>query len=209
MPFTNQSDLEAAVLNWIERDDLAARVPDFIALAEAKFNRTLRLQAQIARVTATADVNGEVTLPSDWAESKDISVVTSRGDKQLDVAAYDVLLREREQPGGADSPRVCAIVGTTLMLAPVPPTPAELKLSYYRKIPGLAASPGGVNWLLTRAPDVYLYAACLQAAPYLRDTEMLQVWSAGLEKALEELLEEDRRAKHSGSPLRARSSRSF
>lgn len=208
MAFSNYTELQASVLDWIERDDLAARVPDFIALAEAKFNRTLRLQAQIVRVTAALDANGEVLLPTDWLESKDVSFVSARGDRSLDVAAYEILLQTRESHPEAGDPAVFAIVGNILMVAPVPAEGAEVKLSYYQKIPALSASVGA-NWLLTKAPDVYLYGACLQAAPYLRDPEMLQTWSAGLEKSLEELRDDDTRAKHSGSPLQMRTRRSF
>ena len=38
--------LKATIADYLNRDDLTSIVPSFISLAEAKFNRKLRLHAQ-------------------------------------------------------------------------------------------------------------------------------------------------------------------
>jgi len=43
------------------------------------------------------------------------------------------------------------------------------------------------NWLLTLAPDVYLYGALLEAAPYTQNDNRIQVWGAGFSSALDSL----------------------
>ena len=35
------AELKTAIANWLDRDDLTARVPEFIALSEARINRAL------------------------------------------------------------------------------------------------------------------------------------------------------------------------
>ena len=52
MAISNYSELQTAVANWLDRDDLTARIPEFIALAEARFNRVLRLRSMEAKYTA-------------------------------------------------------------------------------------------------------------------------------------------------------------
>jgi hypothetical protein len=42
MSLLSYSDLLGAVAEYLARDDLTARIPDFIKLAEAKFNRSLK-----------------------------------------------------------------------------------------------------------------------------------------------------------------------
>ena len=43
MAINTYATLQTAVANWLDRSDLTDRIPEFIALAEARMNRTLRL----------------------------------------------------------------------------------------------------------------------------------------------------------------------
>ena len=43
MAIGTYAELQTAVANWLDRDDLTARIPEFIALAEAKMNSNLRI----------------------------------------------------------------------------------------------------------------------------------------------------------------------
>ena len=45
MAISNYTELKTAVANWLDRDDLTDRIPEFIALAESRFNRLLRIRA--------------------------------------------------------------------------------------------------------------------------------------------------------------------
>ena len=58
MAIGTYAELKTAVANWLDRDDLTDRIPEFIALAEAKMNRNLRISlkcnAHERRVTANA-----------------------------------------------------------------------------------------------------------------------------------------------------------
>ena len=45
MAINSYSTLQTAVSNWLDRDDLSDRIPEFISLAEATFNRVLRIRA--------------------------------------------------------------------------------------------------------------------------------------------------------------------
>ena len=43
MAINTYATLQTAVANWLDRSDLTDRIPEFIALAEARMHRTLRL----------------------------------------------------------------------------------------------------------------------------------------------------------------------
>ena len=49
MAITTNSELNTAVANWLSRSDLTSRIPEFIALFEAKFNRDMRVPQQERR----------------------------------------------------------------------------------------------------------------------------------------------------------------
>lgn len=46
---------------------------------------------------------------------------------------------------------------------------------------------GSTNWLLTNHPDIYLYGALVEAAPYLGEDPRVEVWKLQLEERLNEL----------------------
>ena len=45
MSLTSYTELQQAIADWLERADLATRIPDFIVLFEAAANRRLRVRA--------------------------------------------------------------------------------------------------------------------------------------------------------------------
>jgi hypothetical protein len=49
---------------------------------------------------------------------------------------------------------------------------------YYTPVIEPLSDDNTTNWLLDNAPDLYLYASALEAAIYIRDTELMQVLSS-------------------------------
>lgn len=65
MALTTYTALKASVADWLNRTDLTAAIPDFISLAEAQMERTLRTRQMIVR--ANASFNAEYgTTPADF-----------------------------------------------------------------------------------------------------------------------------------------------
>ena len=56
---------------------------------------------------------------------------------------------------------------------------ATYTLDYYQAFAALSAD-ADTNWVLANTPGIYLYAALLEAAPFLGDTQLLQGWSSML-----------------------------
>ena len=63
--FTNYEGLKAAVADWLGRDDLAERIPDFIALAERRMARELRPRVLERRAEAEVQA-GQRFVPLPW-----------------------------------------------------------------------------------------------------------------------------------------------
>ena len=67
MAITNYTELKTAVANFLARSDLTDRIPEFIALAEARLSRELESRSQEKRANATLTANDEfVALPTDF-----------------------------------------------------------------------------------------------------------------------------------------------
>lgn len=205
MALTTYTELKASVADWLNRTDLTNVIPDFISLAEAQIERTLRTRQMIVR--ATASINTEYSaVPDDFLETKSIKLNTNPVTALVfeSIDALDSLKSTTYISPGR--PGYFGIVGGQIRVLPVPDSTYTAELIYYAKLSKLSSSVA-TNWLLTQAPDVYLYGSLMQAAPYLKDDSRVPVWAAIYTRGLEELqIADDRGATSGGSiMMRARS----
>ena len=79
MAIGTYAELQTAVANWLDRDDLTDRIPEFIALAEAKMNRVLRISLMENVSTALTMVSGtrDYSLPTGFTGMKEFHLTTS------------------------------------------------------------------------------------------------------------------------------------
>jgi hypothetical protein len=198
------SGLKTTISDYLNRDDLTSIIPSFITLAEAKFNRKLRIRQMIKRATATIDTQ-YFAYPSDWLQAKEFQLNTSPVVRLEFVTEFygDELKENRYISIG--KPVYYTIIGTQIEVIPVPDTTYTGELTYYAKITELSDSNTS-NFLLTYAPDLYLYGALIEASPYLKDDERLNTWGQLYANSLSDIEIADQRASVSSTPVvRARS----
>jgi hypothetical protein len=178
MPFASYSDLKDEVASWLNRKNLTAQIPSFIALAEADIASRLRDRRMTRTVIAATDC-GSIALPDDFVEAQRVSMVGARTPlRYLPLSEMNI-----DRTEGFLPPRFYSLRGGTLDVAPVPPANPggsfpEVELVYYaRPVPLSDAAPR--NWLLEQEPETYLYAALVKAAPFMVDDERIAIW-AGL-----------------------------
>lgn len=206
MALSTYTELKASLADWLNRSDLTSVIPDFISLAEAQIERQLRTRQMIVRATAIFAAEYG-TVPDNFLESKTIKLdtnpVTSLDFETID--SMDQLASTTYLSSGR--PKKFTVVGNQFRLLPIPDGEYTAELVYYAKLTKLSASVA-TNWLLTQAPDVYLYGSLLQAAPYLQDDARITVWSSLYTAGLDQLQIADDRGSTSGGVLTARA-RSF
>ena len=72
---------------------------------------------------------------------------------------------------------------------------------YYKTFDALSGI-APTNWVITNAPDVYLYGTLLEAEPFLMNDARTQLWAQALKESINTLQEQDNKDRHSGSVLR-------
>lgn len=194
MAISTYSGLVSAVTEWLARDNdatLVARIPDFITLAEAKFNRELRSVKMETRSTTTVDTTDDepefISLPSDFQTMRRIRLSSVTGKPRLEFlsgAQADEFRYGRDNVTAP--PQYFTIVGDEIELLPTPDTNYTVEMVYRANVPAIT-SGNTTNWLLTLAPDLYLYGALLESAPYIQQDERIPVWALGMTSALEGL----------------------
>jgi hypothetical protein len=190
MSISTYSELQAAVENWLAREDLADRIPEFIALAEAKFNRELYVRQMETRSTTDTDPLDDepefVSLPSDFQSMRRVRLSSVQGKPRLSFLSGTQADEFRYGVAdGAGQPAYFTIIGSELELIPTPDDEYTVEMVYRKNIPALASN--STNWLLTLAPDAYLYGALMEAEAYIQNDPRIAVWLAGLSSAVNSL----------------------
>lgn len=194
MAITTYSELQTAIISWSHRSDLASIIPDFIALAEAKFQRYLRTR-QMETASTLTPASGVVTLPTDYLELRRIYINTSTPTELEYIPPEQFYLKFPVTAGGS---KYFTIEGDSILLADRGST--TVKILYYAKIPDLATN--STNWLLTLAPDLYLYASMVELSDYIKNDGEITKWNAKAQEAAKSVTESDKHGKFSGSAMR-------
>lgn len=202
MALTTYTELKTSIGDWLNRSDLTAAIPDFISLSEAQVERTLRTRQMIVRANAYFDAQyGAV--PDNFLETKSLKLTSTNPQTPLSFLSIDALDNEATKYTASAKPKFFGVVGGQFRLVPTPDANYTTELTYYAKLTKLSNSVA-INWLLESSPDIYLYGALLQAAPYLQDDARIQVWSSLYDRAMGELQTADDRGASSGGALLTR-----
>lgn len=195
---TTYSGLVGSIERWLNRDDLASMVPDFIALLEARLNRILR----VPDMEETLDVDAEaiVDLPADFLELRSLTVDTSPRTELIAQPLAQIESYYESDVTGL--PAYFAISDGAFKLGPEPNDGYTLRIAYYQKIDPLS-SDNQTNWLIVSHPDVYLWGALVMAEAFLWDDERVPLWKSAWDEALAELQGHGRRKRH-GAALSTR-----
>jgi len=200
MAISTYAELQASIANFLNRDDLTATIPDFIALAESSISNSLRHWRMETRVD-TALSGQFMSIPSDWLATIRLHLDNTG---TTDVRYLPRAEMQRMRAEQVDATGIPAYYGHNAGQFEVFPTPDgsyTSTLLYYAKVPTLSDS-ATTNWLLSNYPDIYLYGALLHSAPYLKEDERAQTWAALYTSAIERVNDASDKATASGSGLR-------
>lgn len=201
MALATYTDLQASIAAWMVRTDLTAVIPDFIAIAEARINADVRLREGISTAALLTVIESpEVALPEDWLEFESLS---DDGRPMEYITASE--LRSRKDESATLNSRVPArygMEGRNLLLTPTPADVRALDARYYAAVPPLATN--ATNWLLTKYPNIYLYASLVSGYQYLLNEEKATYWGNLYVQAVSVAKGADDRAQTSGGRLTVR-----
>jgi hypothetical protein len=164
MAITNYTELQSAVADFLARSDLTSKIPDFIAIAEARLSHALRAH-EMQDTDENTLTAGVVALPSDYVEWLCARWIGTRTADLAFVAPDSPEWRFRFRPNG--DPTMFTIMAGNVEVRPI--AAGNLKLYYYQSIPDLATN--STNWLLTKCPDIYLYTTLGEANIYMKDEQ--------------------------------------
>jgi hypothetical protein len=195
MALGTYTQIKEAIADWLDRGDLDARIPDFIRLAELRVYRELRVSGMefVSTVTSTAGTN-YITKPTDSLEIKSL-VLKGDVEKPLKRVSY------RDQPKSSRTgiPSTYSSRADSLILYPAVETTSSFEMVYYKNPGSIVDDSNGVNWFTENAPDLLLYGALLEASPYLKDDDRINIWRAAFVESMDKIQSSYDRDEWSGS----------
>lgn len=162
MALGTRTELKAALADWLEKDDVETLADTWIALAETRMNRDLRVSHMVTRADLTV-TDEYADLPADFLAPRLIRL--KGGDRRVLVNMTEEDLAGFKAANPTGEVYAFAVVGGEFEFAPAPTGTVELSLSYYAKIPALS-DDNETNWVLTNYPDAYLRGALMEAGIY-------------------------------------------
>lgn len=184
MALATYADLKTSVQTWLHRTDLAAQVTDFIALAESRLNRVLRLRVMEVDTALTATPNSRfLPLPSDYNQPVALWLESFTPRRELQQRQPQMLAYRPVQT----FPNFWAIDGAQIALDRLAGAAYPFTFRYQKILSLAAGGDDGTNWLLTNHPDAYLFAALLEATPYIRDDGRMALWQDRYDRCVKEI----------------------
>lgn len=185
MSLADYDGLKASIASTLNKTNLTASIPDFITLAEAAMRREI---TSVGRIDSFDDI--EVTTDG-WPlpVSADAVASVTYGGRDLGYVSPDRFYEVQ-----SELPVYYTVDGRTLRVAAAGTVNIRLRSTF----PALSASIAS-NWLLREHPDVYLYGALMQAAPFLRDDERIPVWGRFFAGAIDSINQREKRRQMGGN----------
>lgn len=209
MSISTFAELKSSIADFLNRTDLTTVIPSFISLAEAQINRDVRhwRMDQITAITTNAGV-GESILPESYLETNSVTWSFNSGHpNSLNFVTNKVFAeRKYNAKGTTGTPEIfsfknnAAVPAHFIQILPKPSSAGFVTIDYMERVPALSDSTT-TNWLLSEAPDIYLYGSLLHAAPYLQEDERIAIWAQLYGAAVKQLNESSEKGKFSPDSL--------
>jgi len=197
--------LNADVMGWLSRRDVAALLPGWVSMAETDIKEQLRVRAMVQNATQNIDA-ALISLPADFASM----------DALRDLTTGKLLTLEDGWTGPLYGDGTCPVTSYRLVgdcieflphpLIPEPPpadwTPAAVRMTWFRAPTPLKAS-GDTNAVLEQHYAVYLFGVCKYGAMFELDDDRATQMTGAFTAAVASANIAYESANYSGAPLRA------
>ena len=168
------------------------QIPRLINLAERRIARELKVQGMINVVTSTMSPGLAVyPKPDRWRTTVSFNFGIGNEYNQLFPRSYEYIRSYWPNRDQTDVPLFYADYDyNNWIISPTPDQAYPFEVLVYQLLP-LLDDANQTNWLTEYAPQVLLYASLLEATPFLKNDERIQVWQSMYDRAAQALNGED------------------
>lgn len=200
MQFANYAEFRTKVQTLIDGDDISQSdlsvdtLDLIIGMGERRIYREVRSSAMDAALSLSVTSN-VATLPTDLVQLRSIYF---SGNTPVEIVSYEELINGLSYGRSGDA-LYAAQVGDTLVFHPQVAS-GTLIGRYYKAFADISTA---LNAFFNRHPDLFLYAALSEAAPFIGDNR-LQVWEQKYQNLKNWVNNEEKTRVYSSSKLATR-----
>lgn len=186
-------NLVTQVQNYLERTDvsLVDSIPVFVSLAQLRLGREIKHLGVKSVLTGnfSGDTlsSGVLQKPGRWRETVSFNFGTGTSNNTRNILqprSYEFCRNYWPDPTQTGTPKFYADYSFTHWL--ITPTPSDgypFEVTLY-ETPLPIDTTTQTNWYTQYAPDLLLYATLLEATPYLKIDERLQMWQERYDRGM-------------------------
>ena len=164
------------------------QLPRLVTLGERRIARELKIEGFIRAVTTPLQAGVAVYLkPDRWRDTVSMTIDGS----PIYARSYEYCRSYWPDEAETGTPEFYADYDYQhWLITPTPAAADTLEILYYEQ-PRFLGEDFQTNWLTEYAPDILLYATLLEATPFLKNDERVQVWQAMYDRAAQAISVED------------------
>lgn len=199
MAIINYGELKTAVASWLNRDDLTSRIPEFIAAGEDRISLDTRFRVRAMETSADITISAQTAaLPTGFLGARRLYL---SGDPVLKLDFRQPLdFWQRYASSQTGKPKLFTIEGENFVFGPTPDSTYTGKLLYWKRFTALSGDTDA-NWLLTNARMALVYAALVEASPYIGDDTRTMTWAQLYDDMGDRVFDADQYDRYSGGEL--------
>ena len=197
MTFTS---LQSDIRNYLERGGITdpivyEQIPRLITLAERRIARELKIQG-FQRVVNTTLQTGVAVYPKPdrWRDTISINIGTGNNNNThtaVFARSYEYIRQYWPDETQTEQPEFYADYNYNFWIfGPTPDANYPMEVLYY-ELPPLLDDTNQTNWLSEYAPNLLLYGSLVEATPFVKDDQRVQLWQSYYDRALAALNGED------------------
>lgn len=197
MTFTS---LQSDIRNYLERGGATdpivyEQIPRLITLAERRIARELKIQG-FQRVVNTTMQSGVAVYPKPdrWRDTISINIGTGANNNThtpVFARSYEYIRQYWPDETQTDQPEFYADYNYNFWIfGPTPDADYPMEVLYY-ELPPLLDEVTQTNWLSEYAPNLLLYGSLVEATPFVKDDQRVQLWQSYYDRSLAALNGED------------------
>lgn len=193
MSLDTYTNLKAAIADELVDTSITdSQIEDFITLAEARHRSEVRIRELLIRTNLSMS-SRFTSLPTRFAGEYSLRLLTNPVTPLESVSMAEI--NENRSEGNGRPALYTTHVEIEVDIVPEETYDAEI-IYYSYPLPLSDSNPS--NEILARDPNLYLYGACLHAAPFLAHDERLPTWNQLYEGHLDALKLSSKKERRSG-----------
>lgn len=188
-PVLTYDTLIQDIIRYSERDDdsFVEQIPRMIMLAEQEIAAQVKALWELVVVETTLlSEAGTLVKPARWRKTVSMKI---NGQPVL-LRGQDYVAQAQNELPDAQPKYYADYDYNHWAFAPIPDTEYQVEIIYYNRVQPLAYD-NQENLITREAPQALLFGSLLQAQPYLKSPDKLQIWTQLYNNSMAALTKED------------------